>query len=106
MNELSKKEHFCSLYDIYKNLLTEKQRKYFEDYYFLDLSLSEISENYEVSKNAIFDQIKKIEAALEEYEKALALLAREEKLEQLLNSAANCDNKELVELIEKIRDLE
>ena len=36
---LEKKEYLSSLYDVYKSLLTEKQRTYFEDYYFLDLSL-------------------------------------------------------------------
>ena len=38
-----------NLYDCYKELLTDKQKMYFEDYYFNNLSLSEIAENYDVS---------------------------------------------------------
>ena len=51
--------YIISLYDIYNSLLTDKQKLYFEDYYFNNLSLSEMSENYEVSRNAIHKQIKK-----------------------------------------------
>ena len=57
-----------SLYDIYHNLLTDKQRMYFEDYYYADLSLSEIADNYNVSRNAVHDQLKRIVGELEEYE--------------------------------------
>ena len=46
MEEEAKRVYIIDLYDIYGSLLTEKQRAYFEDYYFLDLSLSEMAENY------------------------------------------------------------
>ena len=49
------------LYDYYGVLLTEKQQNYFKDYYFNNLSLSEISENNSVSRNAVHKQLKEIE---------------------------------------------
>lgn len=67
------REELISLYDIYESLLTEKQRLYFEDYYYSDLSLAEIAENYEVSRNAVFDQLKKVEELLISYEEKLSL---------------------------------
>ena len=50
--------YFIDLYDIYGNILTEKQQNYFEDYYFNNYSLGEISENYNISRNAVFKNIK------------------------------------------------
>ena len=58
--------YFNELYDIYGKLLTEKQREYFEDYYFNNLSFSEMAENYNVSRNAIFKQIHIVTDKLEE----------------------------------------
>ena len=60
------RKKYIELYDLYGSLLTDKQKVYFEDYYFLDLSISEIAENYAVSRNAVFDQIKRVTKALEE----------------------------------------
>ena len=50
MNELN---YLTSLYDYYKDLLTNKQRDYFEEYYFENLLMDEIAENNGVSKNAV-----------------------------------------------------
>ena len=40
--------YYTELFDFYGTLLTEKQQNYFKDYYFNNLSLSEIAENYEI----------------------------------------------------------
>ncbi len=50
--------YYGTLYDYYQELLTEKQRQYFEGYYFLNLSFGELSEKYAVSRNAIHHQLK------------------------------------------------
>ena len=42
-----------SLYDYYSELLTEKQKLYFEEYYFNNLTLAEISENYKVDRKSV-----------------------------------------------------
>ena len=62
-----------SLYDYYSELLTEKQKLYFEEYYFNNLTLAEISENYEVSRNAVHKNIKETTLKLLEYEEKLKL---------------------------------
>ena len=56
------------LYDFYKKMFTDKQREYFEEYYFNNLSLSEIAENHNVSRNAVHNELKLIENRLVELE--------------------------------------
>ena len=73
-----------TLYDIYKDLLTDKQREYYEAYYFDNLSLSEIADNYNVSRNAIFNQLKLIEDKLEEFEDKLRINEKQNKILSIL----------------------
>ena len=77
------RELICGLYDLYSNLLTEKQKNYFEDYYFMDLSLAEIAENNNVSRNAVFDQIKRTVNTLLEIEEAVKLNKKIEKIQSM-----------------------
>ena len=64
------------LYDFYQTLLTEKQQSYMSLYYLDDYSLGEIAEEYEVSRQAVYDNIKRTEAMLEEYEAKLLLFQK------------------------------
>lgn len=68
------RERIIRLYDIYKNLLTSKQQEYFEDYYFEDLSFTEIGENLGVSKSLVGKTINNINSKLNEYETKLKFL--------------------------------
>lgn len=68
------RERIIRLYDIYKNLLTSKQQEYFEDYYFEDLSFTEIGENLGVSKSLVGKTINNINSKLNEYETKLNFL--------------------------------
>ena len=88
-----------TLYDIYKDLLTEKQKDYFENYYFDNLSLSEIADNYGISRNAVHNQIKIITDKLKEYEDKLHLLSKKNKLIEIIDKI---DNKDIKEELEKI----
>ena len=106
MTEFEKKAYYSSLYDLYSSLLTDKQRSYFEDYYFNDLSLFEIADNNNVSRNAIHDQLKKVISSLEYYEEKLGLLNKEKKLNILLDEYAKSNNKEVLDLINKIKNME
>ena len=67
------RDKIIGLYEIYKNLLTDKQRDYFENYYYEDLSLSEIAENFEVSKTIVSKTLKQVESKLTELEETLGL---------------------------------
>jgi len=70
--------YLTMLYDIYGDLLTEKERKYFEAYYFDNLSLGEISENMDVSRNAVHKSIKLVIEKLNEFESKLHLKEKNE----------------------------
>ncbi len=94
--EKDKRNELINLYDIYNSLLTDKQRLYFEEYYYNDLSLSEISENYDISRNAVFDQLNKVEKLLISYEDKLHL---KEKYDNLLKVT---NDKEILDKIEDI----
>ena len=76
--------YLINLYDYYEDLLTEKQKLYFKYYYFDNLSLSEISENENISRNAIHKQIKEVESKLELYEKKLKLYEKGKKIKELI----------------------
>ena len=74
MNKVQKINEYIELYDLYKNVLTESQREVFEAYYFEDLTLQEIAEDRDVSKNAVHDSLKKTEQTLVDLEKKIGFL--------------------------------
>lgn len=76
---IEKRAELIDCYDAYRSLLTPKQQIYFEAYYFDDWSITEIALNHAVSRNAVFDQIKRVSAILEEYEEKLAFIAKRKK---------------------------
>ncbi|MBS4750547.1 putative DNA-binding protein [Granulicatella sp. zg-ZJ] len=72
--EMEKTAYMSMLYDFYGGLLTAKQKEYLELYYEQDLSLSEISEELNVSRQAVYDNIKRSEQILAHYESVLRLI--------------------------------
>ena len=78
-----KREELITLYDAYHMLLTDKQKAYFEEYYFDDLSFSEIATNHNISRNGVFDQIKRVAAILGDYEEKLGLVKKIKNIEEL-----------------------
>ena len=76
--------YLITLYDLYGNLLTDKQQTYFEEYYFNNLSLSEMSELYEVSRSAVGKSLKEIEAKLNNYEDKLKIYTKLNKVNKLI----------------------
>ena len=82
---MDKTLYLNNLYNCYQELLTDKQQHYFEDYYFNNLSLSEMAENDQVSRNAVYGQLKLIEKKLEELEEKLQLYKRREQILKLLD---------------------
>lgn len=88
-----------NLYDYYKGLLTEKQRFYFEDYFFENLTLAEIAENNNISRNAVHKQLKETEEKLFNYEAQLGLLEKRRKIEELLKDVDERIKEQIEELI-------
>ena len=83
------------LYDYYSELFSEENKRYFEDYYFQNLTLSEMSENYNISRNAVHKQIKDVEEKLYHYEACLHLYEKKQKILDTLK-----EKNDIIELIE------
>ena len=64
------------LFDFYGELLTERQKEFYELYYDEDLSLSEIAENYGISRQGVRDVIVRAEAYMTEIEDKTGLVKR------------------------------
>ncbi len=97
--EIKDRETYINLYELYSSLLTEKQKSYFEDYYYLDYSLQEIAENNNVSRNACYDAINKTCKILVDYESKLKLNEKTNKLKSALELT---DIKEVKDIIAQI----
>lgn len=85
--EIEKTNRMNALFEFYSTLLTEKQMNYMELYYADDFSLGEIAEEYHVSRQAVYDNIKRTGKILEDYERKLSMFSdyimRDELLDQL-----------------------
>lgn len=94
--------YYTMLYDIYGNLLTDKQKIYFEEYYFNNLSLSELATRHNISRNAIHKQLKETIKRLENYEDNLRLAKKNEMLENIVKSISDeeikCKLQEVISL--------
>ena len=105
---LEKTTRMNFLFDFYQALLTDKQRSYMELYYLDDHSLGEIAESYSISRQAVYDNIRRTEAMLEEYEDKLRLFEkftqRKTVLEQL-TMAIKDDTKTLEDRLALINQL-
>lgn len=99
------------LLQFYGKLLTDKQYSLLDDYYNNDLSLSEIAENLDITRQAVRDNLKKGENKLFEYEEKLNIMKKtmeqEEKiaiiLSEINNIKAKSSDKEVSKILEHIR---
>jgi len=109
------------LFDFYGNMLTDKQKEFFDLYYNEDLSLAEIAENEGITRQGVRDAIVRAENLLLEFEEKLGLHKKYgsigEALAQILDAAneikrinqtnflSNAIDDRAREIIEKVRDL-
>lgn len=100
------------LFDFYQSLLTDKQRTYMKLYYLEDLSLGEIAGEYDVSRQAVYDNVRRTESMLEDYELKLNLFSKfqqrmriVEQMEQLLTDHPDQTEK-MKKLLVKLKDHE
>ena len=94
---MDRKVEISVLCQIYGKLLTEKQYNFIDDYYNKDLSLSEIAENYNITRQAARDNIKKGENKLFEYEEKLGIMKttmkQEKKIVEILSELTKIQTK-------------
>lgn len=96
---MDKEIYLSALYDYYSVLLTDKQKSYFEDYYFNNYSLSEIAENNKTSRNAIHKQVKETENKLLDYEDKLKLYQKASEIEEIIKDFDEDIKEQIEELI-------
>jgi len=104
---LEKLNKINELYDVYKALLTKKQREYVELYYHEDLSLSEIADEMGVSRTAVHDNIRRTEKLLLGYEEKLEIYEKDRKRRGFYDKIKRCtDVQEVLELIAQLEAVE
>lgn len=97
-------EYYASLWEIYHGLLTERQSKALYAFIFEDLSLAEIAEALNISRQAVHEQVQKAAAALEEYEKTLSLKNKTDFIRKSLEEIKKLENLTSVKTaIEKLQ---
>ncbi|EDS72566.1 YlxM family DNA-binding protein [Anaerofustis stercorihominis] len=93
------------LIDIYSSLLTDKQLKVLEYYYNDDISLSEIASMLNISRQGVYDTLKRAEKIISEYDDKLNLLEKYERNIELIDKLEGlCEDKESLSLIKEIRE--
>ncbi|HDF1951650.1 TPA: putative DNA-binding protein [Staphylococcus aureus] len=107
-NDLVKTLRMNYLFDFYQSLLTNKQRNYLELFYFEDYSLSEIADTFNVSRQAVYDNIRRTGDLVEDYEKKLELYQKFEQRREIYDEMKqHLSNPEQIQrYIQQLEDLE
>ncbi|MBP5248958.1 MAG: DNA-binding protein [Lachnospiraceae bacterium] len=112
IEQLEEKAEYARLFDFYGELLKSPTKEMFADHFMNDLSLSEVAENYGVTRQAVHDALRRSEKRLLEYEKALRLSEKYDysinKLDEIseLAHSSKCSDafiKKLGKITEEIR---
>ena len=94
MSEIEKALEINRLLDIYGRLLTKQQFEIMSDYYYCDLSLSEISELRNISRTAVSDAIKTATKKLDKFEKSVGIC-------RVFDKNRNEKNSEIIDKLEE-----
>lgn len=99
VNDMEKIFQQVLLYDFYGELLTEHQQNVYEEAVYNDMSLSEIAEEYGISRQGVHDLIKRCDKILLGYEEKLHLVEKftgaKEKIAQLVELTKDLEESEL-----------
>ena len=94
------------LYDFYGELLTEHQRRIYEDVVFNDYSLSEVAEELGISRQGVHDNLKRCSRILQSYEDKLHLVEKfltiKENVNRIRQLTGNPEDQPVSELMEQI----
>ena len=101
---MEEKVRISILLEIYGKLLTEKQYEFMDYYYNQDLSLSEIGDNNDITRQAVRTILLKSKKKLEKYEKQLKFMEKEEKIKKCIEELeeTNADKKILKKIKQQI----
>lgn len=101
---MEEKVKISILLELYGKLLTEKQYEFMDLYYNQDLSLSEIGDNNDITRQAVRTILLKSKKKLEEYEDQLKFMQKEEKIKKCIEELeeTNADKKILKKLKQQI----
>ena len=107
-NDLVKTLRMNYLFYFYQSLLTNKQRNYLELFYLEDYSLSEIADTFNVSRQAVYDNIRRTGDLVEDYEKKLELYQKFEQRREIYDEMKqHLSNPEQIQrYIQQLEDLE
>lgn len=93
---MEKRDYLIILYDLYGELLNDKQQQYFEEYYFNNLSLGEISENLNISRNAVHKSLQSVEEKLQFYEEKLKLYKKSKIIYDIIDKESSQEIKRIL----------
>ena len=97
------------LYDFYGELLTEHQRRIYEDVVFNDYSLSEVAQELGISRQGVHDNLKRCSRILEDYEEKLHLVEKfvsiREKIRRIHKMSQECESLDKEELVSRIESI-
>lgn len=96
---MEKRDYTIMLYDMYSPLFSDRQKVYFEEYYFNNYTLSEIAENLKVSRTAVHKALRLIERKLNDYESKLKLCEKRMAMDKILNTMIE------YEKVDKLREV-
>nr|WP_306220668.1 YlxM family DNA-binding protein [Cohnella sp. WQ 127256] len=112
-NALEKTNRINELFDFYGPLLTEKQQTFLKCYFHDDYTLGEIAADFQISRQAVYEHLKRAEQVLEEYESKLQLADRHARMnagiDQLESQIADLPHElqqSLIETASKLRNAE
>lgn len=101
-NDLERTMRMNYLYDFYQTLLTKKQQKYIELYYLEDFQFSEIAEEMDVTRQAVYDNLKRSRDLLEHYEDTLGMYKNFHKRLELYKDLRTALDKEISSEVDDI----
>ena len=101
---MEEKIRISILLQIYGKLLTEKQFEFMDYYYNEDLSLSEIAENQNITRQAVREILAKSKNKLEEYEEKVMFYEKINKINSLLDKLEKTNKKEIQEIRKILND--
>ncbi len=99
-------EYINELLPFYIELLTDKQQQILKLYYYENYSLAEIAEDLQITRNAVYDSLKKSINSIKRYEEKLQLLANYKKRSELYERLRSLANQQVDDIVNELVNME